>query len=94
MAEHGRNLDQESAFLHDIEVPLNAVLFIVDRLTEELKEEEARLENDVEIERLFDHLAGYLAKIDQVVKNRRTEISSALDEKVPNKKGEFYWNSP
>lgn len=73
---------QERDFLHDVGVSLNAALFIVDRLTEEIKEEEGRLEVDVETEKLFHHLATYLAKIDSLVKARRTLLSELLDEEL------------
>ncbi|WII71031.1 hypothetical protein QJS83_11215 [Bdellovibrio sp. 22V] len=76
----------EREFLHQIGVSLNAALFIVDRLTEEIKEEEGRLETDKEIEKLFHHLANYLVKIDTLVKSRRTQLSEILDEEIKREK--------
>ncbi len=76
------NLHNEREFLHDVGASLNAALFIIDRLIEEIKEEEGRLEIDVETERLFHHLATYLEKIDRLVKARRTHLSEILDEEI------------
>lgn len=86
MDEPQRQLYQERDFLHDIGVSLNAALFIVDRLTEEIKEEEGRLETDAEIEKLFHHLANYLVKIDKLVKSRNTHLSELLDEEIKKEK--------
>lgn len=71
----------ERDFLHDINEVLNATLFIVDRLTEEIKEEEGRLETDVEVERLFGHLAGYLNRVDKLIKSRKTYLAAEMREK-------------
>lgn len=76
------NIHEERDFLHDIGTSLNAALFIIDRLIEEIKEEEGRLEIDVETEKLFHHLATYLEKIDRLVKARRTLLSELLDEEI------------
>ncbi|QDK37803.1 hypothetical protein [Bdellovibrio sp. NC01] len=82
MAHQNGALYQEREFLHEVGSSLNAALFIVDRLTEEIKEEEGRLEIDVETEKLFHHLATYLNKIDLMVKSRRTHLSELLDEEL------------
>ncbi|MGZ3775407.1 MAG: hypothetical protein ACXVCY_08090 [Pseudobdellovibrionaceae bacterium] len=79
-------LYQERDFLNQIGVSLNAALFIVDRLIEEIKEEEGRLETDAEIERLFRHLADYLIKINVLIKGRHTHLSEILDEAIKNEK--------
>ena len=75
-----KEIYRESEFLHEIGVNLNAALFIIDRLIEEIKEEEGRLETDSETEKLFHHLANYLSKIDRTVKSRRSHLSEVLDE--------------
>lgn len=85
---------QERDFLNQIGVSLNAALFIVDRLVEEIKEEEGRLETDAETEKLFRHLAGYLVKIDSLVKSRHTHLSEILDEEIRSKKKETSIKSP
>lgn len=94
MNDSNRQLYQERDFLHDIGVSLNAALFIVDRLTEEIKEEEGRLETDAEIERLFHHLANYLVKIDGLVKARHTHLSEILDEEIKKEKKRELKNAP
>ncbi|WP_415061630.1 hypothetical protein [Bdellovibrio sp.] len=94
MNDSHRKLYQERDFLHDIGVSLNAALFIVDRLTEEIKEEEGRLETDAEIEKLFHHLANYLVKIDGLVKTRNTHLSELLDEEIQKEKRERSQNTP
>lgn len=94
MDDSQRRIYQERDFLHDIGVSLNAALFIVDRLTEEIKEEEGRLDTDAEIEKLFHHLANYLVKIDKMVKSRNTHLAEILDEEVQKEKKESLRNSP
>ncbi len=74
-----RELYKETEFLHDVGVNLNAALFIIDRLIEEIKGEEGRLETDSQTENLFHHLATYLNQIDRTVKNRRTHLSEILE---------------
>ncbi|WP_374033096.1 hypothetical protein ACES2I_09485 [Bdellovibrio bacteriovorus] len=81
-----QELSRERAFLHDVGVNLNGALFIVERLIEEIKEEEGRLENDSEIERLFNNLATRLAKIDSQVKSRHGFLSELLDLEIQNEK--------
>ncbi|ASD63716.1 hypothetical protein [Bdellovibrio bacteriovorus] len=81
-----QELTRERAFLHDVGVNLNGALFIVERLIEEIKEEEGRLENDSEIERLFNNLATRLAKIDSQVKSRHNLLSELLDLEIQNEK--------
>ncbi|KYG65246.1 hypothetical protein AZI87_11860 [Bdellovibrio bacteriovorus] len=88
MDESQRQLYLERDYLHQIGISLNAALFIVDRLTEEIKEEEGRLETDSEIERLFHHLADYLLKIDSLVKTRNTHLSEILNEELEKGKTE------
>lgn len=73
---------EERDFLHEVGTSLNAALFIIDRLIEEIKEEEGRLEIDLETEKLFHHLATYLEKIDRLVKTRKTNLSELLDEEL------------
>ena len=80
--ENPNDLYQERSFLHDIGTSLNAALFIVDRLTEELREEEGRLENDPEMTRLYQHLANYLVKVDSLIKNRHTYSSELLQKQM------------
>ncbi|KHD88784.1 MAG: hypothetical protein OM95_06550 [Bdellovibrio sp. ArHS] len=89
MDESERQLYLERDYLHRIGVALNAALFIVDRLTEEIKEEEGRLETDSEIERLFYHLADYLLKIDAIVKTRNTHLSEILNNEIQKGKTEI-----
>lgn len=86
MVEPKKNIYQERAFLHDVGVSLNSALFIVDRIIEEIKEEEGRLETDAEVEKLFHHLASYLVKIDNAVKSRNTDLSTILDEEIRREK--------
>ncbi|MEK2688739.1 hypothetical protein [Bdellovibrio sp. GT3] len=74
-----RELYKETEFLHEVGTNLNAALFIIDRLIEEIKGEEGRLETDSETEKLFHHLASYLNKIDRTVKERRTNLSEILE---------------
>lgn len=88
MGESNQQLYQEREFLHDIGVSLNAALFIVDRLTEEIKEEEGRLETDSEIEKLFHHLASYLTKVDTLIKSRNTHLSELLNDEMEKEKKE------
>ncbi|MGE5085709.1 MAG: hypothetical protein ACM3MG_05365 [Bacillota bacterium] len=75
-----KEIYQETEFLHDVGINLNAALFIIDRLIEEIKEEEGRMETDYETEKLFHNLANYLNKIDRTVKNRRSHLSEILEE--------------
>ncbi|HWU44939.1 MAG TPA: hypothetical protein VN132_15910 [Bdellovibrio sp.] len=82
MADLDGPIYQEREFLHEVGVSLNAALFIIDRLIEEIKEEEGRLEIDIETEKLFHHLATYLGKVDRLVKARRTHLSEMLDEEL------------
>ncbi|WP_347356413.1 hypothetical protein [Bdellovibrio sp.] len=79
-------LDRERAFLHEIGVSLNGALFIIDRLIEEIKEEEGRLETDSEVERLFNNLATALVKIDYQVKARHGLLSELLNEQIQKEK--------
>lgn len=81
-----QELNRERNFLNDVGVSLNAALFIIDRLIEELKEEEGRLENDSEIERLFNNLALHLAKVDQQVKSRHSYLSEYLNAEIQKEK--------
>lgn len=85
---------QEKEFLHDVGVSLNAALFIIDRLTEEIKEEEGRLETDAEVEKLFNHLANYLIKIDRLVKNRHSHLTDVIAEELKKEKREITKSSP
>jgi len=84
--ENPNDLYQERSFLHDIGTSLNAALFIVDRLTEELREEEGRLENDPELTRLYQHLANYLVKVDSMIRNRQTYSSELLQKQMAEAK--------
>lgn len=88
MAESKSQISQEKEFLHDVGVSLNAALFIVDRLIEEIKEEEGRLETDAEVEKLFHHLANYLVKIDKMVKTRHSHLAEVLSEELTKEKEE------
>ncbi len=94
MTDSSHQLYQERDFLHDIGVSLNAALFIVDRLTEEIKEEEGRPETDAEVEKLFHHLANYLVKIDSVIKARQTHLSELLDEEIQKRKKRSHGGLP
>nr|BFD66863.1 hypothetical protein HAGR004_18850 [Bdellovibrio sp. HAGR004] len=87
-------LDRERAFLHEIGVSLNGALFIIDRLIEELKEEEGRLETDSEIERLFSNLASSLVKIDYQIKARHTLLSELLNEQIQIEKRKRSMQTP
>lgn len=87
-------LDRERAFLHEIGVSLNGALFIIDRLIEEIKEEEGRLETDSEIERLFSHLASSLVKIDYQIKARHTQLSELLNEQIQIEKRKRSMQTP
>lgn len=78
-AEPKHQLHQEKVFLHEMELELNCALFIVDRLTEEIKEEEGRLENDPEAERFFQHLSDSLTKLDRMIKRRQTQLHDFLE---------------
>ncbi|WP_413584068.1 hypothetical protein [Bdellovibrio sp. HCB274] len=87
--KENRELYRETEFLHDIGTNLNAALFIIDRLIEEIKEEEGRLETDSETEKLFHHLATYLNRIDRTVKDRRTHLSEILEAERRAEREEF-----
>ncbi|NUN07438.1 MAG: hypothetical protein HUU57_16965 [Bdellovibrio sp.] len=89
MDDSEQTVYHEREFLQDIGGALNAALFIVDRLTEEIKEEEGRLDTDVEVERLFGHLAGYLNRIDILIKSRKTHLAELLDAEMELKKENF-----
>lgn len=94
MDDTHHQLFQERDFLNKIGVSLNAALFIVDRLIEEIKEEEGRLETDAEIEKLFRHLADYLIKIDGLVKNRHSHLSKVLDDAIKLEKKRLSTKEP
>lgn len=80
-------LFEEREFLRDIGQQLNKALFIIDRLTEELREEEGRLDDDPEIHRLFLHLNSHIGKAEELIKNRHGQLSEELDlELHPEKK--------
>lgn len=85
---------KETEFLHDVGANLNAALFIIDRLIEEIKGEEGRLETDSETERLFHHLATYLNKIDRTVKSRRTHLSELLEAERRAEQAAYRSNHP
>lgn len=86
MTDPQQHLNQEKVFLNDVGISLNAALFIIDRLIEELKGEQGRPENDAEVEKLFHHLAGYLVKVDQQIKNRHSVLSELLLEEIKKKR--------
>jgi hypothetical protein len=71
---------EETEFLYEVGTSLNSAMFIVDRLIEEIKEEQGRLEVDIETEKLFLHLSTYLEKTNQLVKQRSGLIAEILDE--------------
>ncbi|WP_413557000.1 hypothetical protein [Bdellovibrio sp. HCB209] len=89
-----RELYKETEFLHDVGTNLNAALFIIDRLIEEIKGEEGRLETDSETEKLFHHLATYLNKIDRTVKSRRTHLSEVLEAERRAEQEAYRNNNP
>lgn len=78
---------EEREFLRDIGQCLNKALFIIDRLTEELREEEGRLEDDPEIHRLFLHLNSHVQRVEGLIHARHVELSKVLDDELhPEKK--------
>ena len=78
---------EEREFLRDIGQCLNKSLFIIDRLTEELREEEGRQEDDPEIRRLFLHLNAHIQRVEGLIKERHGILSEVLDlELHPEKK--------
>lgn len=80
-------LFEEREFLRDVGQSLNKALFIIERLTEELREEEGRLDDDPEIQRLFLHLNAHIGKAEGLIKNRHGQLSAELDlELHPEKK--------
>ena len=80
-------LFEEREFLRDIGQCLNKALFIIDRLTEELREEEGRLDDDPEIHRLFLHLNSHIMRVEGLIKDRHGLLSKLLDEELhPEKK--------
>lgn len=80
-------LFEEREFLRDIGQTLNKALFMIDRLTEELREEEGRLEDDPEIQRLFLHLNSHITRVEKLIKDRHGLLSETLDQELhPEKK--------
>jgi hypothetical protein len=80
-------LFEEREFLRDIGQYLNKSLFIIDRLTEELREEEGRMEDDPEIHRLFLHLNAHILRVEGMIKDRHGLLSEILDQELhPEKK--------
>jgi len=75
-------LQMEREFLYEVGTSLNSALFIVDRLVEEIKEEQGRLEIDLETEKLFLHLSNYLESVNHLVKARSNLIAEILDEEL------------
>ncbi len=83
MAElHSGQVDIERDFLKEVGYSLNSALFIIDRLSEELRKEDGLLENDPEVGRLFVHLISNLEKVDSLVKDRRQYLSEKLDTEM------------
>lgn len=80
---------QEKAFLQEVTISLNAALFIVDRLTEEIREQEGRLDNDQEADRLFKHLAEALGRIDSMIKVRRYQLNELTEKESLQKSSPF-----
>ncbi|MNL42874.1 hypothetical protein D3C87_1653590 [compost metagenome] len=90
-------LSEEREFLYKVGFTLNKAMFIIDRLMEELREEEGRLENDPEVEKLFAHLSTHLGEVDTLVKSRHHHLSEVLDEehrRDKKTKGSSSRNSP
>lgn len=84
---HHEQLFEEREFLKDIGQCLNKALFIIDRLTEELREEEGRLDDDPEIHRLFLHLNSHIQRVEGLIKDRHGHLSKVLDDELhPDKK--------
>jgi hypothetical protein len=75
-------LQMEREFLYEVGTSLNSALLIVDRLVEEIKEEQGRLEVDLETEKLFLHLSNYLESVNHLVKVRSNLIAEILDEEM------------
>lgn len=91
--ENQKDLYQERSFLHDLGTSLNASMFIVDRLTEELREQQEQVENNPEVDRLLHHLASYLLKVDALIESRHTHLSELLQTKITNKENTSGTNS-
>jgi hypothetical protein len=73
---------EERDFLRNIGQHLNKALFIIERLTEEIREEEGRLEDDPEIHRLFLHLNTHITQVENSIKDRHGMLSRVLDEEL------------
>lgn len=79
-------LKMEREFLYEVGTSLNSALFIVDRLVEEIKDEQGRLEADLETEKLFLHLSNYLESVNHLIKARSNLIAEILDEEIRREK--------
>ncbi|MFS4459925.1 hypothetical protein [Bdellovibrio sp. HCB2-146] len=91
------HISEEREFLYKVGFTLNKAMFIIDRLMEELREEQGKLENDPEVERLFSNLSTHLSEVDTLVKSRHHNLSEVLDEehrREKKTKGSSSRNSP
>jgi hypothetical protein len=82
-----KDLQLEQKDLGEMGQCLNAALFIVDRLIEELREEEGLLENDPQIGQLFSHLTNHLSKIDRMIKGRNSRVGDLIEQAHQKEKG-------
>lgn len=82
MNSQNEGLHKEREFLYEVGTSLNSALFIMDRLIEEIKEEEGRQDADIETEKLFLHLATYLEKINKLIKTRSSYMAEQIDEEI------------
>lgn len=64
----------EKEFLHQVSHSLDSALLIVNRLIEEFKEEEGRLEDDLKIECQFNHLQENLEYLVRATKAREQRL--------------------
>ena len=88
-----KEIQQERQYLDEMGQTLNSALFIVDRLIEEFREEEERLENDPQVDRLFAHLSVHLGNLDRMIHRRHDRLGDLLKEEHKKEKGSFN-NSP
>ncbi|MNS62740.1 hypothetical protein D3C72_958120 [compost metagenome] len=89
-----KDIQQERQYLDEMGQTLNSALFIVDRLIEEIREEEGRLDNDPQIGRLFTHLNIHLGNIDRMIRRRHDRLGDLLNEERKKEKGSLHSSPP
>ena len=85
-----KEIQQERQHLDEMGQTLNSALFIVDRLIEEFREEEGRLEDDPQVDRLFSHLSVHLGNLDRMIRRRHDRLGDILHEERKKEKGSLH----